>query len=225
MSTSAWYDARDTSEWYGKEKDIAPVVAKLREMGSCCYPADILSVLAEAAPYSFDSGINLWSPSDLAEIARRLRVMAICNSCGSEVSRLRTIFEVDGKAVTPRDECPKCCPGTFEKLELYSKPAMGWEAYPKMYKRRENPLGGWMYEATDEMRVDTEAKIAAGSAEDEEKYQKALALKRKKRRTKPLTGSEIEKAVARTRDQLTENAKQEALERRQYETEIATNFI
>lgn len=68
----AWSDAADTSEWYGDEKDVAPVVAKLRDMGACCYPADILDVLASTAPHSFDSGINCWSPSDLAEIARRL---------------------------------------------------------------------------------------------------------------------------------------------------------
>jgi hypothetical protein len=151
--------------------------------------------------------------------------MAICNSCGEEVSRVRTTFEVDGKPCEPRDECPKCCPGTFEKLEIYQKPAMGWEAYPTMYRRRENPLGGWMYEATDEMRVDTEAKILAGSAEDREKHEQALAKKRRERRTAPMNTQEIESATRRLRDGFEEAQKQTKLQRQQYENEISGNFI
>jgi hypothetical protein len=151
--------------------------------------------------------------------------MAICNACGAEVTRVRTIFEVNGRPCEPRDECPQCHPGTFEKLEIYQKPAMGWEAYPTMYKKRENPLGGYMYVATDEMRTDTEAKISAGSQEDREQYERAVAEKRRNRRTKPLSGAEIETATARIRDRITEQQKADYLQRQQYENEISKNFI
>jgi hypothetical protein len=50
---------------------------------------------------------------------------------------------------------------------------MGWEYMPNKYKLRNG-----VYEATDELRQDTEDQIAKRPAEEEEAYKKAVEAKR-----------------------------------------------
>ncbi len=116
--------------------------------------------------------------------------MAICGSCGADVRRLVTKFQNDGSL---KDECENCKPGGFHQdpAWLRQRPVMGWESKPKMYVKSESPDGGAHYEATDELRADTEAQICRPAQEEID----ALEKKRKDRdRLRPLTSTEIARA-------------------------------
>lgn len=87
-----------------------------------------------------------------------------------------------------REECDKCCPDGFhvDPAWMHGRPAMGWEAKPKMYKKR-----GDEYVGTDELRADTEAQIMRPPQDEID----ALAKKRNDpNRLKPLTDAQKEKA-------------------------------
>lgn len=75
---------------------------------------------------------------------------------------------------------------------------MGWEAYPSMYRKIEAPDGGVGYEASDELRADTEARIARPCQEDVENQARALAERRARaaKAPKQLTPAQIEAAKA-----------------------------
>jgi len=130
--------------------------------------------------------------------------MAVCGSCGREGTRVRTIFEINGKPLpVPLDECPGCKPGSFEPRWWTERGAMGWEAYPNQYKARRMPDGSVGYFATDELRADTEAKIARESEDDRRARENAIARKRQAvagaRRS--LTQGEQESIIAKYREQ------------------------
>lgn len=97
------------------------------------------------------------------------------------------------------DECPHCAPGTFDPAWKTARGAMGWEAYPHMYKKITAPDGSVGYEAKDELRVDTEAKIAKPCQEDVENKERKIAERRRFCAQAPrrLTQAQIEAARAR----------------------------
>lgn len=141
--------------------------------------------------------------------------MAICGSCGREGSRIRTIFH--GKVT--EDECPGCKPGSFEPKWLTERGAMGWEAYPTMYRKIEAPDGGVGYEATDEMRADTEARLSRPCQEDVENEQRQLAERKAYVASAPkqLTQAQIKAAADYWVPKLKEKAARDAEAAAQYD--------
>lgn len=121
--------------------------------------------------------------------------MAVCGNCGREGSRIRSRW--NEKGVRLPDECPGCAPGTFDPQWKTAKGAMGWEAYPTMYRKIEAPDGGVGYEATDEMRADTEARLSRPDPEDEAKKQAAIEERRKYAASAPRRLSEAQIEAAR----------------------------
>lgn len=147
--------------------------------------------------------------------------MAICNSCGSEESRVRTIFHnaERGKPAFQEDECPHCKPGTFDPQWKTARGAMGWEAYPTMYRKIEAPDGGVGYEATDEMRADTEARLSRPCQEDVENEQRQLAERKAFAAGAPkqLTQAQIKAAADYWVPKLKEKAARDAAAAQQYD--------
>ena len=124
----------------------------------------------------------------------------ICGSCGNEARRVRTLFEVDGKPLPiPLDECEFCAHGGqhFDPDWMRHKPVPLWESRPWLYTRKQNPDGGWMYVPTDENLADLEAQVCAPASDDVQAEQEAKEKKRATRRTEPLTGEELSRALAR----------------------------
>lgn len=117
--------------------------------------------------------------------------MAICGNCGAEGARVRSRW-LEGKQLP--DECPQCSPGSFERFKSVrdGQISMGWEYMPSKYRKTDNG-----YVPTDELIADTEAELSKACPEDEQAYQNAVEEKRAKRRTKPMTETEKEIAIAR----------------------------
>lgn len=124
--------------------------------------------------------------------------MAVCGNCGAEGTRIRSRWNGD---IRLPDECPNCAPQSFEAMKSVRDGtiAMGYEYMPTMYKKTD--VG---YVAKDELLADTEAELSKPDMEGEAAYQKAVAIKRASRRTKPMTGDEIQKVLARINDVQTE---------------------
>lgn len=75
---------------------------------------------------------------------------------------------------------------------------MGWEAYPAMYRKITAPDGSVGYEGTEELRADTEAKIARRHPDDVANEERAYAERREfaAKVPKQLTSTQIEAARA-----------------------------
>lgn len=123
--------------------------------------------------------------------------MARC-SCGAETSRWRAIYSPSGALI--REECDQCAPNSFDPQWKTAKGAVGWEAYPTMYKKVRLDDGRVGYIGKDELRADTEAKLAKPSEDDTKTYAAAVARKRAHRRTKPLTKAEVENNLREFRE-------------------------
>lgn len=117
--------------------------------------------------------------------------MAKCGSCNAESSRVRTSWAEDG--TQKPDECPQCAPQSFDRFRSVrdGQIAMGWEYMPTKYKLRNG-----VYEASDELRQDTEDQLSKLPEEDVAAYSKAVEEKRATRRTKALTQQEVHEAIA-----------------------------
>lgn len=114
--------------------------------------------------------------------------MAICNTCNTEQKHIRTTFR--GNAVI--DECPNCNPEGFrEKFKSIrdGEIVMGWEYDPSGYTWKDG-----LPQLTDS-RLQDMHDIAAKPYEETDDYKDAVAKKRAKRRTSPLTPEEINKVV------------------------------
>lgn len=141
--------------------------------------------------------------------------MAVCGSCGHEGSRIRTIFH--GKVT--EDECPHCKPGSFDPKWKTERGAMGWEAYPTKYRKIEAPDGGVGYEATDEMRADTEERLSRKDPDDVANEQRQLAERKAFAASAPkqLTQAQINAAAAYWVPKLKEKAARDAEAAAQYD--------
>jgi hypothetical protein len=141
--------------------------------------------------------------------------MAICGSCGHESPRIRTIFHhsPDGKRLlSQEDECPHCKPGSFDPQWMTAKGAMGWEAYPTMYRKIEAPDGSVGYESTDEMRADTEERLARRNPDDVANEERKIAERKSFAASAPkkLTQAQIEAAARYWVPKLKEKAARDA---------------
>jgi hypothetical protein len=119
--------------------------------------------------------------------------MTLCRNCNKEASRIRTVFEIAGKQLAePKDCCEHCKDGGLHNDPdwMRGRPVPLWESRPHLYKKKDDPDGGSMYEPTDENRADLEAQIMKGCEDDEVRLQAAIEHKRKNRRTAPLTPEE-----------------------------------
>src|SRR5262249_33288985 len=94
-----------------------------------------------------------------------------------------------------QDECPVCCPQSFEKQTDPSdkKIWIGPEVRPNDYEKRYDSDGVY-YEPKPEATAELEANIFRDS-DEAEAYQRALEQKRLTRRTAPLTESEEAQAI------------------------------
>lgn len=147
--------------------------------------------------------------------------MAVCGTCKSETPRVRTLFTDRGgiPLKVPVDECPHCAPDGFgERFTMPSdkRLAMGWEAYPKDYEKRENPQGGYLYAEKEEATADLEARLSARPPEEIEAYNKALERRRAYGRKKPMTAVEIEQVKNRFGPQFEEEHRRVEREREEY---------
>lgn len=142
--------------------------------------------------------------------------MAVCSNCGRESTRIRTTVHESRPGVFSHltDECPGCAPGSFEPRWRTERGAMGWEAYPTMYRKITAPDGSVGYEAKDELRADTEARIARPCQEDEQAKEIALAERRRMCASAPrrLTATQIEAAKAYWTPKLKEREARRATE-------------
>lgn len=123
--------------------------------------------------------------------------MPKCNACGVNARRVKIIQH--GKVL--EECCPQCKPQDFERWQDPSNTHGGfrWQYEPQKYKKRDMPDGRILMEATDERNADLEAQLSAPSPYLEAKKQEALAIKRGRRRTSPMTKGEAESAVNRAR--------------------------
>lgn len=121
--------------------------------------------------------------------------MATCGHCGAEARRFRMIFHESAM----EEMCENCAPLSFEPRWRTEPGHMAWDEWPNRYKKITLPDGRTGYEATDEMRVDTEAKIAKPCQEDVDA--RGAALKRRREwcaaQPKKLTPAQIESAKNR----------------------------
>lgn len=128
-----------------------------------------------------------------------LNAETVCGGCGAATSRTRQIYGKEHQLT--REECDMCAPNSFDPQWLHARGVMGWEAYPKMYRKTAMPDGSTGYVGTDELRADTEARIMRADPDDELAGQRAIEHKRATRRTAPLTQGEIESVTQRIREQ------------------------
>lgn len=124
--------------------------------------------------------------------------MAVCSSCGSEGTRIRSRWSEDGTRLP--DECPQCEPGSFEKFTVPSdkKIWMGYEANPNQYEKRYDSEGVY-YVRKSEYRAEQEQRLMQSSEEERERQRSAEEHKRATRRTEPMTESEMLTALAKAR--------------------------
>jgi hypothetical protein len=120
--------------------------------------------------------------------------VAKCGTCGAESPWIiRTRWAPDGTQMP--DECPKCAPQSFERFRSVRDGtiAMGWEYMPNKYKLRNG-----VYEATDELRQDTEDGIKKQPAEEVEAVTKAIEAKRAyaAQHQEELSQDDIRRAIA-----------------------------
>lgn len=118
--------------------------------------------------------------------------MTTCSNCGAEVTRSRLIWDKDG---AQREECVSCAPQSFEKFMVPSdkKPWMGWEAHPEQYEKQYDK-DGVIYVRKPEYRAEQEQQLMEATEEERIAQERAIAKKRKERRTTPM--DEIEQAAA-----------------------------
>ena len=123
--------------------------------------------------------------------------MAFCGSCGAQGNRIRSRWEKDTQLP---DECPACAPQSFEKQTDPSdkKIWIGPEVRPNDYEKRYDEFG-LIYmpkpEITAELEQQACGRRSVRNQEEQEALRRAEAEKRNTRRTRPMTASEIEKAM------------------------------
>lgn len=124
--------------------------------------------------------------------------MAICSSCQSESSRVRTKWAEDGST---SDECPTCAPSSFERFTDPSdkKIWMGYEVHPGEYEKRYDKEG-LIYERKPEYRAEQEERISQATEEEREAQERAIAKKRAERRTSPMDRVEMSAAMRRAEE-------------------------
>jgi len=115
-----------------------------------------------------------------------------CSNCGAETVRSRNIWDKDGNQ---REECVSCSPESFEKFTAPSDKKIwaGWEAHPEEYEKKYDK-DGLIYERKPEYRAEQEQRLREATEEERLAQERAIAKKRKERRTEPM--DEIEKAAA-----------------------------
>lgn len=123
--------------------------------------------------------------------------MAICGNCGAVEIRVRSRWENDAQLP---DECPTCAPQSFEKQtdpsdkKLWIGPEVRPNDYVKQYDSE-----GLIYMPKPEITAELEQQAcgikSVRSQEEKEAQERALAEKRNTRRTRPMTSSEVQKAL------------------------------
>jgi hypothetical protein len=132
--------------------------------------------------------------------------MALCD-CGEFSTRIQVKCTDDqGKSLPEpwKSICPKCAPEQFSRWQDPSNKHGGfrWQYEPEKYRKRQLADGMIFYEAKDERNADLEAQLLRGDPATSEAQQKAAALRRRNRRTKPLEPWEQEQAINRIRQKL-----------------------
>lgn len=124
--------------------------------------------------------------------------MAICSTCGHESQRIRTVF----RGSESKDECPSCCPQSFEKQTDPSdkKIWIGPEYAPNDYEKRYDSDGVY-YMPKPEVTAERERRLFVDS-DEEEAYARALEKKRREGRKEPLTPAELEQAIKRANEMI-----------------------
>ncbi len=122
--------------------------------------------------------------------------MAICGTCGTVTTRIRTAFPPDG--APPRDECPSCAPSSFEKFTAPSdkKIWMGYEAHPNEYVKSAD--GG--FDRKPEYRAEQEQRLREETEEERSNRLRAEAKKRAERRTDAMSPAELLSAITKARE-------------------------
>lgn len=123
--------------------------------------------------------------------------MSICGNCGQEGSRIRSVFTESGEA---RDECPSCCPQSFDKHTAPSdkKIWIGPEYAPNDYEKRYDSDGVY-YMPKPEVTAERERRLFVDT-DEEAKYAAALEKKRREGRKTPMTPQELEHALKRAEE-------------------------
>lgn len=111
---------------------------------------------------------------------------------------MRTIFCEDG---SQREECPHCAPDNFEKFTVPSdrKIWAGWEAHPNEYEKKYDK-DGVIYERKPEYRAEQEQRLMQATEEERLAQERAVAKKRKERRTTPMDAVELAAAMRRAEE-------------------------
>lgn len=120
--------------------------------------------------------------------------MALCGNCGREEFRIRSVFTESGEA---RDECPSCCPQSFDKRTDPSdkKIWIGPEYAPNDYEKRYDKDGVY-YMPKPEVTAERERNLFVNT-EEKEQYARAVEKKRIEGRKHSLTPEEIQEAIKR----------------------------
>lgn len=124
--------------------------------------------------------------------------MAKCSNCGNEGPRVRSRWTEDGQLP---DECPKCAPQSFEKFTTPSDNKIwpGWEAHPNEYEKKYDK-DGVIYERKPEYRAEQEERLRNMTEDEKAAQERAIAKKRKERRTTPMDAIEEAAALRRAEE-------------------------
>lgn len=118
--------------------------------------------------------------------------MATCGNCGSETRRVLSTMTSDGRLLPkPKDQCSHCAPELFQDGFAAPSDRRIWlehEALPHLYSKM--PDGSLL--AKDSVLCGIQAAMDLDP--DAEAKELAIAKKRARRRTIPLTKTEIERA-------------------------------
>lgn len=127
--------------------------------------------------------------------------MSACGSCGFETTRIRTLFERDGKPLPEaKDECPNCAPQSFERFHTPSerKIWMSWEKEPAHY-RREYDKDGPIMMPSDSVLQDLQDAVCRQPVEELQAGVVAQEAKRANRRMQPMSADEMTAAINKAR--------------------------
>lgn len=124
--------------------------------------------------------------------------MAVCSTCGHASTRVRSRWNEKGARLP--DECHYCQPQNFEKVTDPSdkKIWMGFEAHPNEYEKRYDG-DGVFYIRKPEYRAEQEQKLGTATEDEAAAEKRAIAKKRKERRTEPMNESETLAAIAKAK--------------------------
>jgi hypothetical protein len=119
----------------------------------------------------------------------------LCGGCGAETHYITVMATSGGKPLAkPIEKCPECN-GSRDRIRSVTdrKLWQGHEVYSEHYKKTETADGETIYKASDSLIQDLAEDF--GRDPDREENERRLALKRRNRRTRPMSQGEIEAVV------------------------------